>query len=94
MPRHFPPEFKRDAVAVARSTVLTQVQVARDFGGSENSAASCAKQANIDDERVDVATSREQAELIALRRRSRVLEQEIETLRRATAHFAKDAAPK
>jgi transposase-like protein len=36
----------------------------------------------------------EQAELVALRRRARVLEQEVEILRRATAYFAKDAAPK
>lgn len=40
------------------------------------------------------ATSGEQAELIALRRRARVLEQEVEILRHATAYFAKDAAPK
>jgi transposase-like protein len=29
-----------------------------------------------------------------LKRRNRVLEQEVEILRRATAYFAKDAAPK
>jgi transposase-like protein len=52
------------------------------------------KQANIDDGLAEGATSVEQAELVALRRRARVLEQEVEILRRATAYFAKDAAPK
>ncbi len=43
---------------------------------------------------VEGATSVGQAELVALRRRARVLGQEVEILRRATAYFAKDAAPK
>jgi len=94
MPKHFPQEFKRDVVAVARSSCLTQAQVARDFGISEHLVARWVKQANIDDGLVEGATSVEQAELVALRRRARVLEQEVEILRRATAYFAKDAAPK
>ena len=77
-----------------RSFGLTQAQVARDFGISENSFARCVKQANVDDGLVEGATSGEQAELVALRRRARVLEQGVEILRRATAYFAKDAAPK
>ena len=92
MPKHFPPEFKRDLVAIARSSGLTQVQVARDFGASEHSVARWVKQANIDDGLVEGATTGEQAELVALRRRARVLEQEVEILRRTTAYFAKDAA--
>ena len=94
MPKHFPPEFKRDVVAVARSSGLTQAQVARNFGISENSVARWVKQANVDDGLVEGATSGEQAELVALRRRARVLDQEVEILRRATAYIAKDAAPK
>jgi transposase-like protein len=94
MPKHFPQEFKRDVVAVARSSGLTQSQVARDFGISENSVARWVKQANIDDGLVEGARSVERAELVALRRRARVLEQEVEILRRATAYFARDAAPK
>ena len=94
MPKQFPPRFWRDVVEVARSSGLTQAQVARDFGISENSVARWVKQANVDDGLVEGATSGEQAELVALRRRARVLEQEVEILRRATAYFAKDAAPK
>lgn len=94
MPKQFPPGFRRDVVEVARSSGLTQAQVAHDFGISENTVQRWVKQANIDDGQVEGATSVEQAELVALRRRARVLEQEVEILRRATAYFAKDAAPK
>jgi transposase len=52
------------------------------------------KQADIDDGIVEGTTTSEQDELAALKRRNRVLEQEVEILRRATAYFAKDAAPK
>ena len=94
MPGRFPPGFRRDVVEVARSSGLTQAQVAHDFGILENMVQRWVKQANIDDGQVEGATSVEQAELVALRRRARVLEQEVEILRRATAYFAKDAAPK
>ncbi len=96
MPKHFPPEFKRDVVggAVARSSGLTQAQVAREFGVSENTVARWVQQANVDEGLVEGATSVEQAELVALRLRARLLEQEVEILPRATAYFAKDAAPK
>ncbi len=94
MPKQFPPGFRRDVVEVARSSGLTQAQVARDFGISENSVQRWVKQANIDDGLAEGATSVEQAGLVALRRRARRLEQEVKILRRATAYFAKDAAPK
>jgi hypothetical protein len=45
MPKHFPQEFNSGVVAVARSSVLTQAQVARDFGISENSVARWVKPA-------------------------------------------------
>jgi len=46
------------------------------------------KEANVEDELVEDATSVEQAELVALRRRARVLEPVVEILPRATAYFA------
>ena len=69
MPKYFPPEFKPDVVTVARSSGLTQAQVARDFRISEKTVAFWVKQANVDDGLVEGATSEEQAELVALRRR-------------------------
>lgn len=94
MPTKYPDEFKRDVVAVARTSGLSQEQIARDFGISTHSVQRWLKQADIDDGVVEGTTTAEQDELTALRRRNRVLEQEVEILRRATAYFAKDAAPK
>ncbi len=94
MPTKYPEEFKRDVVAVARTSGLSQDQIARDFGISSHSVQRWLKQADIDDGIAEGATSDQQDELAALKRRNRVLEQEVEILRRATAYFAKDAAPK
>jgi len=94
MPKQYPPEFKRDVVHVARTSGLTHQQIAEDFGISEHSVQRWLRQANIDDGVVEGTTTSEQDELVALKRRNRVLEQEVEILRRATAYFAKDAAPK
>ena len=94
MPAKYPEEFKRDVVAVARTSGLSQDQIARDFGISSHSVQRWVKQANIDDGVIEGTTTSEQDELVALKRRNRVLEQEVEILRRATAYFAKDAAPK
>jgi transposase-like protein len=94
MPSKYPEEFKRDVVAVARTSGLSQDQIARDFGISTHSVQRWLKQADIDDGVAEGATSSEQQELAALKRRNRVLEQEVEILRRATAYFAKDTAPK
>ena len=94
MPKRYPPEFKRDVVSVARTSGLTHAQIAEDFGISEHSVQRWLKQADIDDGVVEGTTTSEQDELVALKRRNRVLEQEVEILRRATAYFAKDVAPK
>ena len=94
MPKRYPPEFKRDVVAVARTSGLTHTQIAEDFGISEHSVYRWLKQADVDDGVSTGATTSEQEELVALRRRTRLLEQENEILRRAAAYFAKDALPK
>jgi transposase len=94
MPKKFPPEFKRDVVAVARRGDLKLVEVAADFGISEESVRRWMRQADIDDGIKDGLTSAEQAEIVQLRRDKRRLEMENQILRRAAAYFAKDALPK
>ena len=94
MPKKYPPEFKRDVARVARRGDMTLAEVAADFDISLESVRRWKRQAEIDDGIVDGLTSAEQSEIVRLRRDKRRLEQEVEILRRATAYFAKDAAPK
>ncbi len=94
MPKKFPQEFKSDVARVARRGDMTVAEVAADFGVSVESVKRWKRQAEIDDGVVDGLTSVEQSEIVRLRRDNRRLEQEVEILRRATAYFAKDAAPK
>jgi len=94
MPKKFPPEFKRDVVAVARRGGVPLAEVAADFDISESTLHRWMRQADVDDGIKDGLTTAEQNELVQLRRDNRRLEMEVEILRRATAYFAKDAAPK
>ena len=76
-------------------------QLARDFGISESCLARWLKIADREDG-ISEPTSRDRgggensdsAELRELRRRNKLLEQENEILRRATAYFARDVLPK
>jgi transposase len=94
MPRPFPPEFRRDVIAVARKGEAPLSQIAKDFGVSESCLHRWLKLADIDDGVRPGVTSTESAELRDLRRRNKTLEQENEILRRAAAFFARDIAPK
>ena len=94
MPKKFPPEFKRDVVAVARRGDLSLAEVATDFGISIESVRRWMRQADVDEGVRDGLTTAEQAEVVALRRDKRRLEMENEILRRAAAYFARDALPK
>jgi transposase len=94
MPKAFPPEFRRDVVAVARKGEAPISQIAKDFGISESCLHRWLNLADIDDGVKPGVTSSESGELRELRKRNRVLEQENEILRRAAAFFARDALPK
>ena len=94
MLKKFPPEFKRDVVAVARRGDLSVAEVAVDFGIAEETVRRWMRQADIDDGIKDGLTTAEQEEVVRLRRANRRLEMENEILRRAAAYFAKDALPK
>ena len=105
MPKPFPPEFRRDVVAVARSSDAPMAQIARDFGISESCLARWLKVADRQDGLGDkpggarasgspAAAASAEAELVKSRKRIKQLEQESEVLRRATAYFARDVLPK
>jgi transposase len=101
VPKPFPPEFRRDVIAVARKGEASISQVAKDFGISESCLQRWLKIADRDDGLAAPASSDrgggfkdESVELRELRRRNKLLEQENEILRRATAYFARDVLPK
>ena len=97
MPEAFPPELRRDVVAVARKGEAPLSQIGRDFGISESCLHRWLKIADVDDGVLPGTTSSESAELRELRelrKRSKLLEQENEILRRAAAFFAREIAPK
>ena len=94
MPKRYPHEFKDDVVRVARTRDVSLESIAADFGISVTTLKRWMAQADVDDRVIEGVTTTEQAELAELRRRNRRLEQEVEILRRATAYFAKDSAPK
>jgi transposase len=94
VPKAFPAEFRRDVIAFARKSDASIAKIAKDFGVSESCLQRWLAQADVE-EGVRAGTPiAESMELRELRRRNRVLEQEVEILRRAAAYFAKDIAPK
>ena len=94
MPKAFPPEFRRDVIAVARKGEAPVSQIAKDFGISEACLHRWLKIADVEDGIRPGATAADNAELRELRKRNRTLEQENEILRRAAAFFARETLPK
>lgn len=94
MPKAFPPEFRRDVVAVACKGEAPLAQIGKDFGISESCLHRWLKLADVDDGIRPGVSSSESAGLRELRKRNTLLEQENEILRRAAAFFAREIAPK
>ncbi len=94
MPKPFPIEFRRDVVAVARKGEAPLTQVAKDFGISNSCLHRWLHLADVEDGVGVGPSAADSTELRDLMKRNRLLEQEVEVLRRATAYFAKDVLPK
>jgi transposase len=90
MPAAKPPEFRRRAVALARQGEQPVARIAKDLGISESCLRRWMGVDDVDAGRKDGTTSTERAELVELRRRNRVLEMEVEILKRASAYFARE----
>ena len=90
MPRAIPKEFRDNAVALARAGDIPVAQLAKELGVSESGLRRWMAQADTDEGARPGVTRSESAELVALERRNRVLEQEVEILRRASAYFARE----
>jgi len=89
MPAAKPPEFQRRALdLVAQGNPVSQV--AKDLGISESCLRRWMSIDDVDAGRKEGLTSAERKELVELRRRNRVLEMELEILKRASAYFARE----
>ncbi len=88
MPAPHPAEFRRRELARLRKKPVAEI--AKDLGISESCLRNWMSQADIYEGRKEGPTSDERAELVRLRRENRVQAMEIEILKRASAHFARE----
>ncbi len=93
MPKPHPKEFRDDVVAVARKGDASIAEIAKDFGISESCLRNWLTKADVEDGRRPGVTNAESTELKELRRRTRLLEQENEVLRRAAAYLSQANLP-
>lgn len=85
-----PAEFRRNAVELARSGEYPVAKIAGDLGIAQSCLRRWMKVDDVETGRADGASRDERAELVELRRRNRVLEMEVEILKRASAFFARE----
>jgi len=85
MPRAHPPEFRQRAVELARLRDKPVAKIAEDLGIAESCLRNWMKQADIDDGKRHGLSTDERDELVALRRKLRTAEMEVEILKRAAA---------
>ncbi len=86
----YPPEFKAEAVKLARSSEKPLSELARDLGVSTGTLRNWLKQQQIDAGKRDGLTTDEREELRRLSKENKVLKEEREVLRKATAFFARE----
>jgi transposase len=89
----YPPEFRAEAVRLARSSGRPLSEIARDLGCSLESLRHWVKQTKVDVGEVEGLTSDEREELRRLRRENRILREEREILKKAAAFFARESDP-
>jgi transposase len=89
-PSYPPAEFKAEAVKLARSSEKPLSELARDLGVSTGTLHNWLKQQHIDAGKRDGLTTDEREELRRLRKENKVLKEEREVLRKATAFFARE----
>jgi transposase len=90
VPKPCPREFRDDVVRVARNrdpkTALEQI--AKDFGIHQTTLNTWIRQADVQDGVKPGVTAEQSEQLRELKRRNRLLEQEVEVLRRAAGYLS------
>lgn len=86
----YPAEFRAEAVRLVRDGGRPIPEVARDLGCSEQTLRNWVAQAAIDAGEREGLTTDERARLRELERENRVLREEREIRRKATAFFARE----
>ena len=92
MPGPYPMEFRREAVALLRSSGKTVPQLAGELGVSPQSLRNWARQIDVDAGKAEGLSADEREELRRLRRELKTVTEEREILKKAAAFFAKDSA--
>ncbi len=88
--RSFSKAFKAEVVELVRTSGKSVPEVCRDLDLTETAVRAWVRQAEIDDGQREGLTTSEREELARLRKENRVLREERDILKRATAFFARE----
>ena len=93
VPKAFPEELRRDVVAVARKGGEPISRIANDFEVSESRLQRWLKMTDVEDGGKPGVIQADAAVLREVKQRIRLLEQEVDILRRAAAYLSQASLP-
>ena len=88
--RAFTAEYKSEVVALYRTTEKSADEIAKELDLTPSAVRRWVKQGEVDTGQREGLTTTEREELAYLRRENRILREERDILKRATAFFAKE----